>query len=63
MSEAKFLTVEQTAKLIGKNPFTLYRWIKAGKLKTTKVGRTNLISKEQLAAVYKLPEWPSETEA
>jgi excisionase family DNA binding protein len=37
--EKKFLSVQETAELLGVNVQTVYRWIYGGKIKTHSVGR------------------------
>lgn len=43
------LTVPEAAKRVGKNPETVRRWIRAGKLRSTKVGTQHLIDEDDLA--------------
>ena len=42
------LTVPQAAKRIGRNPETIRRWIREGKLRSTKVGTQHLIEERDL---------------
>lgn len=48
MTEEKFYTVEEVAKILKVNPMTVYRRVKEGKLKVYKVGRVFRISEESL---------------
>jgi excisionase family DNA binding protein len=57
------LTVPQAARRTGRHPETLRRWIRAGKLPSTKVGTQYLIDEADLDAVtddggdeYPVPE-------
>jgi len=45
------LTVPQAAKRTGRNPETVRRWIREGKLRAHKVGTQHVIEEEDLAAV------------
>jgi excisionase family DNA binding protein len=45
------LTVPEAAKRIGRNPETVRRWIRAGKLASSKVGTQHLIAETDLARV------------
>jgi excisionase family DNA binding protein len=42
------LTVPQAARRIGRNPETVRRWIREGKLASTKVGTQHLIAEQDL---------------
>jgi excisionase family DNA binding protein len=42
------LTVPQAARQIGRNPETVRRWIRAGKLRATKVGTQHVIEEDDL---------------
>jgi excisionase family DNA binding protein len=42
------LTVPEAAKRVGKDPETVRRWIRAGKLRSTKVGTQHLIDEDDL---------------
>jgi excisionase family DNA binding protein len=44
------LTVPEAARRIGRNPETVRRWIREGKLKSTKVGTQHIIEEADLAA-------------
>jgi excisionase family DNA binding protein len=52
------LTVPEAARRAGKNPETVRRWIREGKLRARKVGTQHVIEERDLAAVI---ERPSET--
>jgi excisionase family DNA binding protein len=42
------LTVPEAAKRVGRDPETVRRWIRAGKLPSTKVGTQHLIEEDDL---------------
>ncbi len=44
------LTVPQAAKRTGRNPETIRRWIRAGKLRASKVGTQHVIEERDLEA-------------
>jgi excisionase family DNA binding protein len=43
------LTVPEAAKRVGRDPETVRRWIRAGKLRSHKVGTQHMIEEEDLA--------------
>ena len=45
------LTVPDAARRVGRNPETVRRWIREGKLRSTKVGTQHVISEDDLAAI------------
>lgn len=45
------LTVPEAARKIGRNPETVRRWIRAGKLRSQKVGTQHLVDEADLAAL------------
>ncbi len=45
------LTVPQAAKRVGRDPETVRRWIRAGKLRSQRVGTQHLIDERDLAAL------------
>jgi excisionase family DNA binding protein len=45
------LTVPEAAKRVGRNPETVRRWIRAGKLRSQKVGTQHLIDEQDLDAI------------
>lgn len=45
------ITVPQAAKRVGRNPETVRRWIRAGRLRSEKVGTQHLIDERELEAV------------
>ena len=45
------LTVPQAARRVGRNPETVRRWIREGKLRSQKVGTQHLIDEADLDAV------------
>jgi excisionase family DNA binding protein len=42
------LTVPEAARRIGRNPETIRRWIRAGKLRSQKVGTQHLVDEREL---------------
>jgi excisionase family DNA binding protein len=44
------LTVPEAARRVGRDPETVRRWIRAGKLPSQKVGTQHLIDEQDLAA-------------
>jgi excisionase family DNA binding protein len=62
---AMTLTVPQAARRIGRNPETVRRWIREGKLRSTKIGTQHLIEERDLTdlvgpegeAIALPPEW------
>jgi excisionase family DNA binding protein len=60
------LTVPEAARRTGKNPDTIRRWIREGKLPATKVGTQHVIDEAELAriseeAILPAPAWWDET--
>lgn len=56
------LTVPEAARRTGRNPETIRRWIRGGKLHSTKVGTQHLIDEADLDAMRTedttpLPDW------
>ncbi len=58
------LTVPEAAKRVGKDPETVRRWIRAGRLRSTKFGTQHLIDEQDLVAfedgddvAWIPPEW------
>jgi excisionase family DNA binding protein len=45
------LTVPEVAKRLGKNPETIRRWIREGKLRAHKVGTQHVVEEDDLRAV------------
>lgn len=45
------LTVPQAARRTGRNPETIRRWIRAGRLRSTKVGTQHMVEEADLDAV------------
>ena len=43
------LTVPEAARRVGKNPETVRRWIREGKLRSQKVGTQHLVDEETVA--------------
>jgi excisionase family DNA binding protein len=48
--ETQMLTVPEAARRIGRNPETVRRWIREGKLVARKVGTQHVIEEDALAA-------------
>lgn len=44
MQPQEWLTVDQSAQLLQLNPMTILRWIKAGKLPASKIGKSYRIA-------------------
>ena len=49
------LTVSEAARRTGKDPETIRRWIRAGRLQATKVGRRHMIEAEDLVLATEEP--------
>lgn len=49
------LTVPEAAKRAGRNPETIRRWIRAGRLRARKVGTQHVIEEDDLALVADAP--------
>jgi excisionase family DNA binding protein len=49
------LTVPQAAKRTGRNPETIRRWIREGKLRASKVGTQHVIEEQDLEAMQPGP--------
>jgi len=47
------LTVPEAAKRVGRNPETVRRWIRSGKLRSQKVGTQHLIDERDLDALVR----------
>ncbi len=45
------LTVPEAARRVGRNPETIRRWIRAGRLRATKLGTQHLIEETDLDAI------------
>lgn len=54
-SIAHMLTVPEAAKRTGRNPETIRRWIRAGRLRARKVGTQHVIEEADLALASSLP--------
>ena len=44
------LTVPEAARRVGRNPETIRRWIRSGKLRSQKVGTQHLVDEQELEA-------------
>jgi excisionase family DNA binding protein len=61
------LTVPEAARRVGRNPETVRRWIREGKLRARKIGTQHVINEEDLRAatpaedLVPAPEWWDET--
>ena len=40
INDIKFLTIPETAEILGLNPMTIRRWIAKGKIESVKIGQT-----------------------
>lgn len=49
------LTVPEAARRVGRNPETIRRWIRSGKLRASKVGTQHVIEEEDLEAAVEEP--------
>ena len=49
------LTVPEAARRAGRDPETIRRWIRAGRLRARKVGTQHVIEEEDLEAVIEKP--------
>ena len=62
------LTVPEVARRIGRNPETVRRWIRSGRLRATKVGTQHIVDEADLDAVLDdepldlPPEWTTTTD-
>lgn len=45
------ITVPEAARRAGRNPETIRRWIREGKLRATKVGTQHVVEERDLAAI------------
>lgn len=50
------LTVPEAARRVGRNPETIRRWIRAGRLRARKVGTQHVIEEGDLEAVAGTPQ-------
>lgn len=62
------LTVPEAARRVGKDPETIRRWIRGGRLRSQRVGTQHLIDEADLDALTETnpgmprpPGWPSST--
>jgi excisionase family DNA binding protein len=57
------LTVPEAARRVGRDPETVRRWIRSGKLRSEKVGTQHLVEERELEALVEgglPPPWPKE---
>jgi excisionase family DNA binding protein len=52
------MTVPEAARFAGRNPETIRRWIRDGKLKSERIGTQHLVSRDDVVAI--LPAQPLE---
>jgi excisionase family DNA binding protein len=45
------MTVPEAARLVGRNPETVRRWIRSGRIRSEKVGTQHLVREEDLTAM------------
>ncbi len=50
------LTIPEVARRTGKHPETIRRWVRSGRLRSTRVGTQHLIDEEDLEAITAEPE-------
>jgi excisionase family DNA binding protein len=59
------MTVPEAARRAGRNPETIRRWIRAGKLRSQKVGTQHLVDERELDAIlddeYEMLPLPEES--
>ena len=53
----KMLSVKETADFFGVTKRTVFRWIKCGKIKSVKIGRTDRIKKSEIDRVIEEGEY------
>ena len=54
--QLQMMTVPEAAKKVGRDPETVRRWIRTGKLRSQKVGTQHLIAENDLAPFEAEPE-------
>jgi len=52
------LSVAEAARRVGRNPETVRRWIRSGRLRARKIGTQHVIEEADLEALYVDPEDP-----
>jgi excisionase family DNA binding protein len=57
------LTVPEAARRVGRNPETVRRWIREGKLPASKVGTQHVIDEEDLVVFDEDAEWEAMPDA
>jgi excisionase family DNA binding protein len=50
------LTVPEVARLVGRDPETVRRWIRSGRLPARKIGTQHVIEEADLEALYADPD-------
>jgi excisionase family DNA binding protein len=50
MTEQKFISVKETAVLLGVKPLTVYRWVESGKLQAIKIGGTIRVNEANITS-------------
>lgn len=50
------LTVPEAARRVGRNPETIRRWIREGRLRSQRIGTQHLVDEEALDALVTTPE-------
>jgi excisionase family DNA binding protein len=53
------ITVPEAARLAGKDPETIRRWIRSGRLPARKIGTQHVVEEDDLEAILDLDELPA----
>jgi excisionase family DNA binding protein len=53
MVKKKYLTIPQLAEVLGISRIAVYKKVKKGRIRATKIGRTYVISDEQITSVLR----------
>jgi len=52
MNEKDFISVNEAAQIMGISRVAVFKKIKSGEIKATKVGRAYIVNKKSLASIY-----------
>ncbi len=52
------MTVPEAARRVGRDPETIRRWIRTGKLRASRVGMQHVIDEDDLAAIVEVQSLP-----